>query len=326
MLENKIFSFSILLILILIIIIWLFLTIHSIFLQKRIEKHIIPNIDLEKISLLDRIISKLNQWIDCCVKKLRKTTIYEILNKNNKEIETNQLRVFIIKIFSSMTLAICYLLLSILTKLSFSFFLLVVSLFIGFMVPNFIIMIQQKIVKKQIESELLKAISIMNHSFQSGKSILQVVEKTKEELDGPLAKEFDKIYNDLLHGLSFQAAFLRFQKRVDLEEVKYIASSLVILDKTGGNIAKIFSSIEKSFYTRRKLDLELKATIASSKLVFQLLVFLPIFLWIVMSIWNPNYFHIFFESTLGILLFLIILLIYSIYIIIIRMIMKVEKY
>ena len=51
--------------------------------------------------------------------------------------------------------------------------------------------------------------------------------------------------NDIEYGLEIEEVFKRFNERVDLAEVKYITTSLTILNKTGGNIIDVFSSIEK---------------------------------------------------------------------------------
>ena len=100
----------------------------------------------------------------------------------------------------------------------------------------------------------------------------------------------------------------------------------MVTTSTGGNMKDVFSSIEKNLYTRRSLDMELKATIASSRLVFYILLLLPICLGILLSITSPNYLQIFFTSSIGIFLFVIGISIYIIYIIIIYHIMKIEKY
>ena len=100
----------------------------------------------------------------------------------------------------------------------------------------------------------------------------------------------------------------------------------LLLVNIHGNMKDVFSSIEKNLYTRRSLDMELKATIASSRLVFYILLLLPICLGILLSITSPNYLQIFFTSSMGIFLFVIGISIYIIYIIIIYHIMKIEKY
>ena len=62
------------------------------------------------------------------------------------------------------------------------------------------------------------------------------------------SEEFKKMYIDLTYGLELDVVFDRLSNRIKLDETKYMASSLVILNKTGGNIVKVFSSIERSFF------------------------------------------------------------------------------
>lgn len=325
--KNQIIALVILVTLVISIVIWLYLTIRSIRLAKRIENFVVVNDDLETISLFDKLIGFGNSIIDKGVKKLKEWKLDKILyNKKLHENINDKLRFIVIRVLTGFTFLFFYIIFSLFGVASFSLILMLLSFMIGLCVPSFIYYVRDKMIKKQIEKDLLKAVSLMNNSFQAGKSIIQSVQNVSKELDGPLANEFDKMYHDMLHGLSFQVAFNRFYDRVKLEEIKYITSALLILNQTGGNIMKVFSSIEKGFYTRRKLDMELKSAIASSKLVFQVLIFMPFLLWIVIGLWNPTYFSVFFESTIGMLLFTIILCIYLIYIIVVRSIMKIEKY
>lgn len=324
--RGHLISLIVLVILIIAIILWLYLTIRSIRFQKRIENYVVVNDDFQNISILDKLSIFVNDIIDILVKKLKTMKVDKSLDKAQVADTSRNLRILAIKILFGICLLIVYLILSLIKITNFSVLDILLIILLSYYIPNIYYYVKKKMAQKQMENDLLKAVSLMNNSFQSGKSIIQTIKTVASELDGPLALEFDKMHKDMLHGLSFQTAFSRFNDRVDLDEVRYITTALLILNKTGGNIMQVFSSIEKSFYTRRTLDMELKATIASSKLVFQLLVCLPVFLWGVIGLWNPDYFSIFFESTLGMMLFLVILCIYLIYIIVIRNIMKVEKY
>ena len=144
--------------------------------------------------------------------------------------------------------------------------------------------------RKQIEDDLLKAIIIMNNAFQSGRNIMQAIEVVKNELDGPIQDEFKKIYLDITYGLDLELVFNRFYERVKLDDAKYITSSLSLLNKTGGDIIKVFSLIEKSIFDRKNLKNELNSLTASSQFVFKLLVFLPFILIGIIFILNPTYF------------------------------------
>lgn len=55
-------------------------------------------------------------------------------------------------------------------------------------------------------------------------------------------------------GLSIDIVFKRFAERIKLEEATYLTAALTILNKTGGNIIKVFSSIEKTLFNKKNLN------------------------------------------------------------------------
>ena len=57
--------------------------------------------------------------------------------------------------------------------------------------------------------------------------------------------------------------------------MKYITSSLSILNKTGGNIIKVFSSVEKMLFNKRKLKQEMKSLTSSASMISKVLLFMP---------------------------------------------------
>lgn len=201
---------------------------------------------------------------------------------------------------------------------------ILLSFLLGFFIIDIFIQYNYLKKKKRIEEDLLKAIIIMNNSFRSGRSIVQSIEIVKNELTGPISDEFKKIYLDISYGLSLEVVFERFYKRVKLEDVKYITSSLILLNKTGGNIIKVFASIEKEFFSKKKLMNELKTLTASSIFVFRILLILPFIIYILIFMLNKEYFQPLFNTTLGMIILVLIILLYILYILIIKRILKVE--
>ena len=178
--------------------------------------------------------------------------------------------------------------------------------------------------KKKIENDLLEAITIMNNSFKAGLSITQAVELVSKELNGPISKEFNKISTEISLGLDIEIAFKRFSERIKIDEAVYLTSSLSVLNKTGGNIIKVFSSIEKNMFNRRKLENELKSLTSSSKLIMYVLMIVPIVFVIFISLINKEYFQPLFVNPLGIILGIIMVIIYITYIIVVRRVLKVR--
>ena len=194
---------------------------------------------------------------------------------------------------------------------------------IGYFLPNILITYKRNKRRKRIEDDLLKAIIIMNNSFKSGRNIMQAIETVKNELSGPIADEFKKISLDISYGLSLDTVFNRFYNRVKIEDAKYIASSLTLLNKTGGNIIKVFSMIEDSFFDKKKLKNELDSLTASSIFVYRVLVVLPIIFVVLISILNRDYFKPLVSSFFGGCILTIIISLYVIYIVVIKKVLKV---
>lgn len=203
---------------------------------------------------------------------------------------------------------------------------IILAFTLGFFFLDILLLGKRKIVNHRMENDLLKAITIMNNSFKSGKSIVQTIKIVSEEIDGPLKDEFIQMYDDLEYGLEIEEVFKRFNSRVSLAEVKYITTSLTILNKTGGNIVDVFASIEKTVFNNKKLRDELKNMAASSKALYHILIVVPFILVGAIYILDPGYFNPLFQNALGIMILILILLIYIIYIIMVKRIIRIKEY
>ena len=153
---------------------------------------------------------------------------------------------------------------------------------------------------------------------------MQAIEIVAKELKGPISQEFKKMHLEISYGLSLDVVFERFSKRVESEEVSYITSSLSILNKTGGNIIKVFSSIEKMLFNKRKLKQEMKSLTSSANMISKVLLIMPFVFVAVISLLNPTYFTPLFNTSLGNILLIIIVIIYALYAFIVNKIMKVR--
>ena len=149
-------------------------------------------------------------------------------------------------------------------------------------------------------------------------------ELVSTELEGPIAEEFKKIALEISFGLDIEVVFKRFANRIDLEEAAYLTASLSITNKTGGNIIRVFDSIEQTLFNRKKLRLELISLTSSSKLIMYVLIVVPLLFVTVISLINPTYFIPLFSSPLGLILLSIIIIIYITYIIVVRKIVNVR--
>lgn len=303
--------------------------IKSIKYEKRFSKYTINSSKNKSISLFDNLYKLYNSLILKFSKLLESSVLINNTKKRyEKYVDSLNLGSTTNIIAKKILMGILFVIISFIIKLIESMmpkaYEIIIPFILGYYTLDLVYFIKYIRYRKKIESDIVDAITIMNNAFKSGRSIIQAIDLVSRELIGPISNEFKKISLELSLGLDVDVAFKRFAERVNVEEAIYLTSSLSILNKTGGNIIKVFDCIEKTLYSKKKLKEELKSLTSSSKLIMYVLVFVPLIFTAFIALINKEYFNPLFNNPLGVALLILILIIYIAYIIIVRKIMKVR--
>lgn len=321
----------IILILILLLIGFIIMLFSNIFIDynTRFINYTITSNKNNSLTLFERLFNTTWKIIKKISKILNKSEVFSKYgNSFNKYISYNEKNIkgidyVSIKFIISILFALAYLLTT-LYKVEYNIMVLLLVLIISFFILDVYFIIEHKNRRKKIEEDLLSAIIIMNNAFKSGMNIMQAVNIVENELEGAIKEEFKKINIDIKYGLSLETVFERFYNRVKIEDIKYIASSLSLINKTGGNIVKVFGSIEKNYYDKKKIKNEMKSLVSSSIFMFRLLIGMPILLCLIILVVNPSFFLPLIITDTGKLIIVLILILYTLYVIVVRKIMKVN--
>lgn len=303
----------------------------SLKLERRISKYSIDSINDDTISFFDLISNKYKSLVNKLSDQLNKFIIIKkYASRYNKYInyendkDTTAMDFVSNKIFICIAFVLIISFARIIEAKMPSALDIIVSVLFGFFFLDIYFKIYDYRKKKRIEQDLLNAIIIMNNAFRSGRSTMQAIEIVSTELKGPIAQEFRKMHLEISYGLSLDVVFERFSKRVESEEVNYITSSLSILNKTGGNIIKVFSSIEKMLFNKRKLRAEMKSLTSSARMISRILLIMPFIFVAIIILLKNDYFNVLFTTTLGKVILCLIILLYTLYAFIVNKIMKVR--
>lgn len=301
-------------------------------LENRILKFSVFSITDKSVSFSEKVEDyylKLIKRISTVVSKsklaVRHSKVYDKYLDKTKIVRSSAIDIISNKILISFITFLIMIISDVLRQQPIGMFQVLISILFGYFLPDIFLVLSFKQKQKRIEEDFLKAIIIMSNAFKSGRSIMQAVEFVSKELDGPVSEEFKKMYIDLTYGLELEVVFERLANRIKLDETKYMASSLVILNKTGGNVVKVFSSIERSFFERRKLNDELKSVTALSTFVFRILVTIPFIIFLMIYVLNPEFFAPLINTTIGNILLGIIILIYVTYIVVVKKVIKIRE-
>jgi len=299
--------------------------------EKRIAKYSIDSIKDNTVSLFDLLTNNYLKFVSKLSSTLKKSVVLKkYSNRYSKYISYDNMKNTIPMDYVSNKFIICFVFIFI---ISFARIIegvmpsltdILISGILGFFLLDIYFMFTNMVKRRQVEQELLNAIIIMNNAFRSGRSTMQAIEIVANELKGPIKQEFKKMHLEISYGLSLDVVFDRFSKRVNSEEVSYITSSLSILNKTGGNIIKVFSSIEKMLFDKRKLKQEMKSLTSSATLISRILLIMPFIFVLFISLLNSSYFVPLITTSFGRLILGVILLIYALYVYFVIRIMKVR--
>jgi len=297
--------------------------------ERRIGRYAIEPINNKFLSLFDNVKKYYDNLIIRLRKPLAKSVIIKRLSKKyEKYVAYGEKKKAIDYVINKLLIGLLFVFLVIFSQVLQNRVINLIEFLIYFIFGYYILDIYFIYDKKRriklIENQMLRAIIIMNNAFKSGKSTLQAVEIASRELSPPINHEFEKMYRDMKYGLSVDTVFERFAKRIDIEEARYVSSSLTILNKTGGNIVKVFSSIEKTLFSKKKLKEELRNLTASSNMIVKVLLVVPVIFIGIIYLLNPTYFSPLFSSPLGYMIILIIFLMFIAYVWFLQKIMKVK--
>jgi tight adherence protein B len=167
-------------------------------------------------------------------------------------------------------------------------------------VPKFIIARRKKERIKVFDSQLNEGIMIISNSLKAGYSFLQAVGVASEETTDPFSKEFKKMLKEMTLGISEEEALKNLLTRMESEDLKLIMNAILIQKDIGGNLSEILDNIGETIRERQKLQGELKTLTAQGKLSGIIVILIPVFLALIIYIFNKEYMMLLFTTPAGI--------------------------
>lgn len=174
---------------------------------------------------------------------------------------------------------------------------------IGFLFGAFLpglFVYRQKLKRAEMLSEEVgESLTGMSNSLRAGYSFQQAMDLIAKETQGPLGKEYRRTLREINLGVTTDQALQNLVKRVNNEDMELMISTVLIQRSIGGNLAEIFDKIADTIRQRIRMKGEIRVLTAQGRISSWILGAMPIFLLIVISVINPDYLKMFFETTLG---------------------------
>jgi tight adherence protein B len=151
----------------------------------------------------------------------------------------------------------------------------------------------------KFEEQLPEALDVMKRGLQAGHPFTQCLKLVAQDMEQPIAREFDYIFSEINYGGDLRHALLGFLERVPSVSAMAFVTAVLVQKETGGNLAEILTRITAVIRGRFKLHRRIRTLSAEGRLSAWILMLIPFALFAIISISSPGYFPVLLHNPLG---------------------------
>ncbi len=143
--------------------------------------------------------------------------------------------------------------------------------------------------QRQIALQLPEALDFLTRILRAGHSLSTGLQMMGEELQQPLAGEFQKAYDQHSLGMSMDDALRETAARIDSSDFAFFVTAVLIQRQTGGDLSEVLKNISNMIRGRVRLAQHVKAKTAEGRFTGYVLVAFPAIMFMLSYYMNPGY-------------------------------------
>lgn len=151
----------------------------------------------------------------------------------------------------------------------------------------------------KLEEQLPDAVDVIRRALRAGHPFSAALKLVAEDLEQPIAKEFELTFGDLNYGNDVRRAMLGLLDRVPSVTMMSFVTAVLLQRETGGNLAEILEQISKVVRGRFKFFRKVRTLSAEGRMSAWVLALVPLVLVAAISMTQPNYLPALFHDELG---------------------------
>jgi tight adherence protein B len=173
------------------------------------------------------------------------------------------------------------------------------ALVIGAAIPVFIVFRGRLARMEKFEEQLPEAIDSMRRALRAGHPFNAAIKLVAEDMDEPIAREFELTCADINYGNDVRRAMLGLLQRVPSMNVMALVTCILVQKETGGNLAEILGQISSVIRGRFRFQRKVKTLSAEGRLSGWILALIPFALVAMLTVTSPDYLPVLFEHETG---------------------------
>jgi tight adherence protein B len=141
----------------------------------------------------------------------------------------------------------------------------------------------------RFEEQMPDAVDMMQRALKAGHPFGQCLKLVAEDMEEPIAREFELTFADLSYGNDPRRALFGLLQRVPSVSVTALITAVMVQRETGGNLAENLAKISNVIRGRFRFQRRVKTLTAEGRLSGWILAMTPLGLFAVLWATNPEY-------------------------------------
>jgi tight adherence protein B len=150
-----------------------------------------------------------------------------------------------------------------------------------------------------LERQLVDSLGIAARALRAGHPLLGAFQMISEEIDEPLKDIFSRVCQEQMLGLDLKDSIQKVARGSYNHELKFFATAVSIQLQSGGNLAELMDSLANVIRARMKLNKRVRVMTAQTQFNKRVLISLPIMMFFLLDILNPQYMEPLYTTTVG---------------------------
>ncbi len=149
------------------------------------------------------------------------------------------------------------------------------------------------------EEQLPDAIDTMKRALKAGHPLSATLKLVADEMDDPVAGEFELTFGDINYGNDVRRAMLGLLSRMPSVTVMALVTSILVQKETGGNLAEILEKISEVIRGRFRFQRKVQSYSAEGRMSAWVLLMVPLVLFVTLWFTTPDYLPVMLEDPRG---------------------------
>ncbi len=145
-----------------------------------------------------------------------------------------------------------------------------------------------------------EAVELVSRALRSGHGLASGLRLVAEEMKGPIADEFNRIFEEQNLGIPIELALRNMADRIPVMDVRFFVIAVVIQRSTGGDLAEVLDKIGRLIRQRFELRGHVKSLTAEGRLSGVVLLAMPPAMLGLLYFLNREYVSVLFNNPTGV--------------------------